>query len=174
MCLSYLWQVHSSENGKNFRSKLQSEHIELLQSPWLIELGAFCLNLNGSDDRELHEISGQFSCDLNAIPPVMKMPLPDSRNLDYDLTCAICLVRSYFWSCKQTKKTTFFFSMLVPDMSLVIVQDTVFNPYALTCGHLFCKSCACSAASVLIFQGLKYASQEAKCPICREVCIYLI
>ncbi|EXC03806.1 putative E3 ubiquitin-protein ligase BAH1-like 1 [Morus notabilis] len=134
-------KVHSSENGKNFRSKLQSEHIELLQSPWLIELGAFCLNLNGSDDRELHEISGQFSCDLNAMPPVMKMPLPDSRNLDYDLTCAICL-------------------------------DTVFNPYALTCGHLFCKSCACSAASVLIFQGLKNASQEAKCPICREAGVY--
>ena len=88
-------QIHSSENGKNFRSKMQSEHIELLQSPWLIELGAFYLNLDASDGGHLSELSGHFSCDLNATPPVMTMLLPDSRKLDYDLTCAICLVRSH-------------------------------------------------------------------------------
>lgn len=63
-------------------------------------------------------------------------------------------------------------SMVVLDLDmLVILQDTVFNPYALGCGHLFCKSCACSAASVMIFQGVKAATIESKCPICREVCI---
>lgn len=134
-------KVHGSENGKQFRSKLQSEHIELLQSPWLIELGAFCLNLDRAGDIDLSEISGQFFCDVNATPPVMTMLLPDSRKLDYDLTCAICL-------------------------------DTLFNPYALSCGHLFCKSCACSAASVLIFQGLKVANRNEKCPICREAGVY--
>lgn len=51
-------------------------------------------------------------------------------------------------------------------------QDIVFKPYALSCGHLFCKSCACSAASVMIFQGLKAASPESKCPVCREVGVY--
>ena len=53
-------QIHSSENGKNFRSKMESEHIELLQSPWLIELGAFYLNLGASDGGHLSEISGHF------------------------------------------------------------------------------------------------------------------
>ena len=49
----------------------------------------------------------------------------------------------------------------------------VFNPYALSCGHLFCKLCACLAASVLVVEGLKAASSNAKCPVCREVCMSL-
>ncbi|XP_059463368.1 probable E3 ubiquitin-protein ligase BAH1-like isoform X1 [Corylus avellana] len=134
-------KVHCSANGRNFKSKLQAEHIELLQSPWLIELGAFYLNFNGSNDGKLNEFSGQFSCDFDATQPVMTLMLPHSIKLEYDLTCAICL-------------------------------DGVFNPYALSCGHLFCKSCACSAASVLNFQGLKAATPESKCPICREAGVY--
>ncbi|XVF07473.1 hypothetical protein REPUB_Repub06bG0142100 [Reevesia pubescens] len=135
-------KVHSSANGKNFKSKMRAEHMELLQSPWLIELGAFYLNFNGSDDGKFIQFSGSFGCELNATEPhVMKLMLPNSIKLEYDLTCAICL-------------------------------ETVFNPYALSCGHLFCKSCACSAASVMIFQGLKAASPDAKCPICRETGVY--
>ncbi|KAH7512296.1 hypothetical protein FEM48_Zijuj12G0075600 [Ziziphus jujuba var. spinosa] len=134
-------KVHSSENGKNFKSKMQAEHIELLQSPWLIELGALYLNFGGLDGGQLNELSSHFSCHLNSTPPVMTLMLQDSITLNYDLTCAICL-------------------------------DTVFNPYALGCGHLFCKSCACSAASVMIFQGLKAAARESKCPICREAGVY--
>jgi E3 ubiquitin-protein ligase BAH len=75
---------------------LRAEHIELLQSPWLIELGAFYLNFKGSNDGELNEFSGQFSCDFGATQPVMTLMLPHSIKLEYDLTCAICLVRSYF------------------------------------------------------------------------------
>ncbi|EEF38322.1 ubiquitin-protein ligase, putative [Ricinus communis] len=131
-------KVHRSVNGKNFKSKLRAEHIELLQSPWLIELGAFYLNFNGLDGGEF---CGYFSCDLNATEPVITLTLPNSIKLDYSLTCAICL-------------------------------ETVFNPYALSCGHLFCKSCACSAASVLIFQGLKTANPDKKCPVCREAGVY--
>lgn len=134
-------KVHSSRTGKDFRSKLRSEHIELLQSPWLIELGAFYLNLDALNGGGLSELSCRFSCDLVSSPATMTMSLPDSRKLEYDLTCAICL-------------------------------ETVFNPYALSCGHLFCKMCACSAASVPMFQGLKTASHEAKCPICREAGVY--
>jgi len=48
----------------------------------------------------------------------------------------------------------------------------LFNPYALSCGHLFCKSCACGAASVYIFQGVKSAPPEAKCPVCRAVGVF--
>ncbi|GJM96044.1 hypothetical protein PR202_ga12849 [Eleusine coracana subsp. coracana] len=53
-----------------------------------------------------------------------------------------------------------------------ICLDTLFNPYALSCGHLFCKACACGAASVYIFQGVKSAPPEAKCPVCRAVGVF--
>lgn len=134
-------KVHCSVNGNNFKSKMQAEHIELLQSPWLIELGAFYLNFDGIDGGEFSEFCSQFSCDLNGTEPVMTLTLPNSTKLEYSLTCAICL-------------------------------ETVFNPYALSCGHLFCKLCACSAAFVLMFEGLKTASSNAKCPICREAGVY--
>lgn len=134
-------KVHSSVNGRDFKRKMQAKHIELLQSPWLIELGAFYLNFNESDEEESCKISCQFSCDLSTTEPVMTLRLPDSMKLECNLTCSICL-------------------------------DTLFNPHALSCGHLFCKSCACSAASVMIFQGLKAASPESKCPICREAGVY--
>ncbi|KAJ1390675.1 Zinc finger, RING-type [Sesbania bispinosa] len=126
---------------KNFKSRMQAEHIELLHSPWLIELGAFYLNSSGLEGCELDGVYGHISCDLNITEAVMTLILPDSIKLEYDLTCAICL-------------------------------DFVFNPYALSCGHIFCKSCACCAASVMIFDGLKAASPESKCPICREVGVY--
>ncbi|WVZ08933.1 hypothetical protein V8G54_022279 [Vigna mungo] len=134
-------KVHSSVNGENFKSRMHAQHIELLHSPWIIELGAFYLNSTGLDSCELDGVYGHFSCDLNINKDVMTLVLPDSIKLEYALTCAICL-------------------------------DIVFNPYALSCGHIFCKSCACSAASVMIFQGLKAASPESKCPICREVGVY--
>ncbi|KAG4916561.1 hypothetical protein JHK87_054118 [Glycine soja] len=134
-------KVHSSVNGENFKSRMHAEHIEILHSPWLIELGAFYLNSSGLDSCDLDGVYGRFSCELNITKAVMTLVLPDSINLEHDLTCAICL-------------------------------DFVFNPYALSCGHIFCKSCACSAASVMIFQGLKAASPESKCPICREVGVY--
>ncbi|KAI4310638.1 hypothetical protein MLD38_035602 [Melastoma candidum] len=136
-------KVHGSESGKNFRSRLRAEHIELLQSPWLMELGAFYLNLDGANtvEDESDESFSRFSFHFNAAQPVIRMSLPDSMELEYDLTCAICL-------------------------------DTVFNPYSLSCYHFFCKLCACSAASVPIFQGLKTASNKACCPVCREEGVY--
>ncbi|XP_031477629.1 probable E3 ubiquitin-protein ligase BAH1-like isoform X2 [Nymphaea colorata] len=51
-------------------------------------------------------------------------------------------------------------------------KDIIFHPYALGCGHLFCKGCICSAASVLIFEGPKFAPPESKCPVCRSVGVY--
>uniref|UniRef100_A0A5B6YWA1 RING-type E3 ubiquitin transferase n=2 Tax=Davidia involucrata TaxID=16924 RepID=A0A5B6YWA1_DAVIN len=134
-------KVHSSVNGRNFKSKMLAEHTEILHSPWLIELGAFYLNFNESDGGKSDELFSPFSCDLKARQPLITLMLPDSKKLEYNLTCAVCL-------------------------------DLVFNPYALSCGHLFCKSCACSAASVMIFQGLKAASPESKCPVCREAGVY--
>ncbi|GAY40936.1 hypothetical protein CUMW_055630 [Citrus unshiu] len=50
--------------------------------------------------------------------------------------------------------------------------DTVFDPVSLTCGHIFCYMCACSAASVTIVDGLKAAEPKEKCPLCREAGVY--
>uniref|UniRef100_A0A453LPZ0 RING-type E3 ubiquitin transferase n=2 Tax=Aegilops tauschii subsp. strangulata TaxID=200361 RepID=A0A453LPZ0_AEGTS len=135
-------KVHGSVSGRDFRSKMQSEHTELLQSPWLIELGAFHLNCDSSDIDEpvgffKNGFFKNFSCDLTGTQPVMTMAISETIKYDYSLTCPICL-------------------------------DTLFNPYALSCGHLFCKGCACGAASVYIFQGVRSAPPEAKCPVCRE------
>ncbi|XP_058204344.1 probable E3 ubiquitin-protein ligase BAH1-like isoform X2 [Rhododendron vialii] len=110
-------KVHRSVKGRNFKSKMRAKHIEILQSPWLIELGAFYKNCDEPDGPNL--FSSSFSCDLNAAEP-----------------------------------------------------DLVFNPYALSCGHIFCKLCACSAAKVMVFQGLKAANPESKCPVCREEGVY--
>ncbi|KAI3447365.1 hypothetical protein Pfo_004030 [Paulownia fortunei] len=134
-------KVHGSVNGRKFKSKMRAEHMEILQSPWLIELGAFYMNFNESNGGNSDGHLNPFSFDLSATEPIMTLMLPDSVKLEYNLTCAICL-------------------------------ELVFNPYALGCGHLFCKSCICSAASVMIFQGPKAADTESKCPVCREVGVY--
>ena len=49
------------------------------------------------------------------------------------------------------------------------MQEIVFDPVSLRCGHMFCYSCACSAASVSSVEGLRFADRKAKCPLCREV-----
>ncbi|CAN4117982.1 unnamed protein product [Withania somnifera] len=134
-------KVHCSVNGRNFKSKMRAERLEILQSPWLIELGALYLNFTESNGEKSKEIFTQFSCHLSDTGSIMTLMFPDSVKLEYDLTCPICL-------------------------------DTIFNPYALGCGHLYCKSCACTAASVMIFQGIKAASNVSKCPVCREVGTY--
>ncbi|KAF5477495.1 hypothetical protein F2P56_004131 [Juglans regia] len=100
-------KVHCSENGRNFKSRLREEHIELLQSLLLIELATFYLSFNGKKG-EFNE----FSCDFDATRPVMTLRLLHSIKLEYDLTCVVC-------------------------------RDVVFNSYAMSCSHFFCKSCAC-------------------------------
>ncbi|KAK1409862.1 hypothetical protein QVD17_36391 [Tagetes erecta] len=136
-------KVHKSVSGMNFKSKLQAEHLEISQSPWLIELLAFYLNFNESNDMNDYKLQMPFSCDLTVkdSEPVLRLVLPGYANLQYNLTCPICL-------------------------------NTVFHPSALSCGHIFCKSCACSAGSVLIFEGVKSASPKMKCPVCREDGVY--
>mgnify|MGYP000090665964 CR=1 FL=1 len=49
------------------------------------------------------------------------------------------------------------------------MQEIVFDPVSLRCGHMFCYSCVCSAASVSSVEGLRFADKKAKCPLCREV-----
>ncbi|CAA6659512.1 unnamed protein product [Spirodela intermedia] len=134
-------KVHCSVNGRKFKMKMRAQQIEPLQSPWLIELGALCMNFNGSSIDGSGMFFQELSCDLSDTEPIIKLILSDSVELNYSLTCAICL-------------------------------EIVFHPFALGCGHLFCKGCACSAASLFFFEDLKAASPEAKCPVCRAVGVY--
>lgn len=52
---------------------------------------------------------------------------------------------------------------------LLLLQDTLFDPVALGCGHLFCNNCACTAANVLGHEGPRAARCDAQCAICRQV-----
>lgn len=73
---------------------MRAEHTEILQSPWLMELGAFCKNFNErrGNTGGLHN---PFLFDLTASAPTMTLILPDNVKLEYNLTCAICLVRLF-------------------------------------------------------------------------------
>lgn len=79
-------------SGRNFKSKLRAEHVEILQSPWLIELVAFYMNFNDSNGGKPNALFSPFSCDLSTAEPIMTLVLPDCAKLEYNLTCAICLV----------------------------------------------------------------------------------
>ncbi|XP_024531425.1 probable E3 ubiquitin-protein ligase BAH1-like 1 isoform X2 [Selaginella moellendorffii] len=161
-------KVHCSIAGQAFKTRLQSMHAELLQSPWLIELTALYINLKDEKDGEKGEnglkvkkdgkngessaCSGEnlsspeglahCSCECGDSKATLQSTLVDSQAFEADLTCSICL-------------------------------ETLFDPVALGCGHLFCNTCACSAASIPTIQGVKSATKEAKCPLCRQPGVYL-
>ncbi|CAM8930624.1 unnamed protein product [Rhodiola kirilowii] len=136
-------KVHYSKQGQAFKSQAQSMHMEILQSPWLIELMAFHINLPEIKTKSTKGPAFFDGCSLTITDdkPSLSCDLFDSVKLDIDLTCSICL-------------------------------DTVFDSVALSCGHIFCYMCACSAASVTIVDGLKEASPKEKCPLCREAGVF--
>ncbi|XP_042516878.1 probable E3 ubiquitin-protein ligase BAH1-like 1 [Macadamia integrifolia] len=136
-------KIHYSKQGQAFKSQAQSMHIEILQSPWLCELMAFHINLRETKSK-IKAVSGFFEgCSL-----VFNDGKPS-------LSCAI------FDSVK-----------LDIDLTCSVCLDTVFDPVSLTCGHIFCYMCACSAASVSIVDGLKSTDHKAKCPLCREARVF--
>jgi len=87
-------QVHRSREGGIFKSRLMAMRSELLKSPYLVELGALHLNLANARDHTMSvsELVGEFSCDFESSSPTLTCTLVDSATLDYDLSCAICLV----------------------------------------------------------------------------------
>ncbi|XP_062144995.1 probable E3 ubiquitin-protein ligase BAH1-like 1 [Alnus glutinosa] len=137
-------KVHYSKQGQAFKSQAQSMHIEILQSPWLCELMAFHINLRESK-AESSKASALF----------------EGCNLTYNDDGQPSLTCELFDSVKVDI-----------DLTCSICLETVFDPVALTCGHIFCYMCACSAASVTIVDGLKAAEPKAKCPLCRQAGVY--
>ncbi|MBA0743785.1 hypothetical protein Gogos_006439 [Gossypium gossypioides] len=136
-------KVHFSKQGQAFKSQAQSMHIEILQSPWLCELMAFHINL-----RETKVKSGMTPASFEGCYLTFNDGKP-------------------FLSCELFDSVK-----LDIDLTCSICLDTVFDPVSLTCGHIFCYMCACSAASVSIVNGLKAAEPKEKCPLCREAGVY--
>ncbi|KAF7818210.1 E3 ubiquitin-protein ligase BAH1-like [Senna tora] len=136
-------KVHYSKQGQLFKSQAQSMHKEILQSPWFCELMAFHINLRETKAKSRH---------ANALFDGCSLTFKDGKP---SITCEL------YDSLK--------FDI---DLTCSICLDTVFDPVSLTCGHLFCYMCACSAASVSIVDGLKEAKPTEKCPLCRESGVY--
>ncbi|XP_057535965.1 probable E3 ubiquitin-protein ligase BAH1-like 1 [Amaranthus tricolor] len=136
-------KIHYSKQGQAFKSQAQSMHIELLQSPWLCELMAFHINLRDKNSKTRKSAYLFEGCSLK---------FSDGKP---SFTCEL------FDSVKVDL-----------DLTCSICLDTVFDPVALTCGHIFCYMCACNAASVTIVEGLRAASSREKCPLCREAGVY--
>ncbi|CAK9206679.1 unnamed protein product [Sphagnum troendelagicum] len=137
-------KVHHSHEGSAFRGQLLAKRSELMQSPFLIELAALHLNLG------------------------------KSRNSSPLLNEAIGNFSCDFDDAAATLSCTLLDSMKLDiNLTCSICLDTLFDPVALGCGHLFCNSCACSAASVAPFLGPKAAKKSAQCPLCRQAGVYV-
>jgi E3 ubiquitin-protein ligase BAH len=136
-------KIHYSKQGQLFKSQVQTMHKEILQSPWLCELMAFHINLRETKVNSRKETALFDEC---------RLTFKDGKP---SLTCDL------FDSIK-----------IDIDLTCSICLDTVFDPVSLTCGHIFCYICACSAASVSIVDGLKAANPKERCPLCRECAVY--
>ncbi|KAM7275820.1 hypothetical protein ACFE04_017686 [Oxalis oulophora] len=136
-------KVHYSKQGQVFKSQAQSMHIEILQSPWLCELMAFHINLRET------KINSQMS---SALFEGCTLKSNDDK---------------LFLMCELFDSVNLSF-----ELTCSICLDTVFDPVSLTCGHIFCYMCACSAAKVTTVDGIKAANPTEKCPLCREAGVF--
>ncbi|KAJ4726931.1 E3 ubiquitin-protein ligase BAH1-like [Melia azedarach] len=130
------------KQGPAFKSQAQSMQIEILQSPWLRELVALHINLRDQTDVVNSTASSES----------YKLTFNDGKP---SLSCQL------FDSIE-----------LDIDLTCPVCLETVFDPVSLTCGHILCKMCACSAASVSIVDGLQSAEPRGKCPLCRQAGVY--
>lgn len=118
-------KIHGSVKGRNFKSTISAEHLEILQSPWLIELGAFCLNFNASNGKSSRELFSSFPCDFDATEFTLTLTLPENIKLEYSLKCAVCLV-SHLLHCKENRLISCRNS--VPNSKLVTKLGFCFQP----------------------------------------------
>nr|GMD25281.1 E3 ubiquitin-protein ligase BAH1-like isoform X1 [Ipomoea batatas] len=63
-------------------------------------------------------------------------------------------------------------TVLNVDLTCSICLETVFDPVSLSCNHIYCYMCACSAASVTSIDGLRSANSNRKCPLCRKESVF--
>ncbi|CAI7893714.1 unnamed protein product, partial [Closterium sp. NIES-53] len=53
-----------------------------------------------------------------------------------------------------------------------VCLDVFFDPIALACGHIYCRSCASSVAKVAAFEDIRMASPHITCPVCRQADVF--
>nr|GMD11059.1 probable E3 ubiquitin-protein ligase BAH1-like [Ipomoea batatas]GMD28314.1 probable E3 ubiquitin-protein ligase BAH1-like [Ipomoea batatas]GMD93344.1 probable E3 ubiquitin-protein ligase BAH1-like [Ipomoea batatas]GME03010.1 probable E3 ubiquitin-protein ligase BAH1-like [Ipomoea batatas] len=90
-------QVHNCKGGsRNSESTFGAKSLNILQSPWLKELGALYINLNeDSNGGKFKFLFTPFSCDLNPADLLITLNLSKSLKLEYSITCPICLEGVY-------------------------------------------------------------------------------
>ncbi|XP_019153617.1 PREDICTED: probable E3 ubiquitin-protein ligase BAH1-like [Ipomoea nil] len=86
-------QVHNCKGAvnRNCESTFGAKSLNILQSPWLKELGALYINLNESNGGKFKDLFTPFSCDLNPADLAITLNLSKSLKLEYSITCPICL-----------------------------------------------------------------------------------
>ena len=90
-------KVHDSKQGQEFKIRAQMMDIEILQSPWLWELMSFYINEREVKAKKEAAAAALFKdCYLgfNGEKPFLFCGLFDPLNVELDLTCSVCLVRS--------------------------------------------------------------------------------
>ncbi|XP_078436160.1 SPX (SYG1/Pho81/XPR1) domain-containing protein [Wolffia australiana] len=147
-------KIHYSKKGQEFKSHAQEMQIEILQSPWLAELMAFYINERECTAKK----KGMAATEAMAATAVAGLFRECSLEFNEGKPVLCC---SLFDSMK-----------LEVNLTCSICLDTVFDPVSLSCGHIFCYVCGCSAASTSIVDGLKAADSKARCPLCRQDGVY--
>ncbi|KAI8562802.1 hypothetical protein RHMOL_Rhmol03G0063700 [Rhododendron molle] len=89
-------KVHRSVNGRNFKSKMRAKHVEILQSPWLIELGAFYMNCDEPDGLKAANPESKCpvcreDCNEQTIDPIIIIKEPESLRVIWRSPCNIVL-----------------------------------------------------------------------------------
>ncbi|KAJ7568028.1 hypothetical protein O6H91_01G015900 [Diphasiastrum complanatum] len=134
----------SIEENK-YKKQLQAMRVRFLRSRWLIEVIAFYINsIDSKSVPATPHLAGILSCSF------------ESEEGKYSVS----------FSLTDSLKIEI-------DLTCPICLETVFEPVSLGCGHVFCFSCACDAASILPLEGLESACKKSKCPSCRKKGVYV-
>ncbi|XP_066319436.1 probable E3 ubiquitin-protein ligase BAH1-like 1 isoform X3 [Miscanthus floridulus] len=158
-------KIHGSVSGRDFKSKMQTEHIELLQSPWLIELGAFHLNCDDSSVDEpgaggffKNGFFKNFSCDLSGAQPLLTMTISETLKYEYSLTCPICLGNLLWKLCMLSLQGIFSPSSVCLNICVLILvsicddfsTDNVYRTLCSTLVHLAVGICSAKPVHVVL------------------------
>ncbi|KAL3518063.1 hypothetical protein ACH5RR_020652 [Cinchona calisaya] len=136
--LSKYNKVHDSISGLKCSRESGNVQLEDLKSPCLCELMAFHINVKERKNK-------------TTIPGLLedcKLQISEGR-----ASISVTLSNS---------------RVLAVDLTCAICLETFFDPVSLTCSHMFCYMCACSAGSVSTVDGIKAADSKSKCPLCRK------
>lgn len=73
-----------------------------------------------------NEFSSSISCNLSGVEPAMTLTLLDSTRLEYNLKCAICLVRLMLYFNKKNNEKLQTFSLYFQKITMKLCDSSVF------------------------------------------------